>query len=95
MKGSGSTTSSGDGTLINDLFSLFPNPTQGYVTLIPSDSAPDDFIIDVISSSGVRVMSLGKTERPDLSRLAAGNYMLLVKTRDGKPLSLLRVIKVN
>ena len=40
-------------------------------------------------------MSLGKTERPDLSRLAAGNYMLLVKTRDGKPLSLLRVIKVN
>lgn len=95
MKGSGSTTSSGDGTLINDLFSLFPNPTQGYVTLIPSDGAPDDFIIDVISSSGVRVMSLGKTERPDLSRLAAGNYMLLVKTRDGKPLSLLRVIKVN
>ena len=95
MKGSGTATSSDNGTLINNLFILYPNPTDGYVTLVPSDGAPDDFIIDVISSSGARVMSLGKTERPDLSRLAAGNYMLLVKTRDGKPLSLLRVIKVN
>lgn len=95
MKGSGTATSSDNGTLINNLFILYPNPTDGYVTLVPSDGAPDDFIIDVISSSGARVMSLGKTERPDLTRLAAGNYMLLVKTRDGKPLSLLRIIKVN
>ncbi len=95
MKGSGSATSSDNGTLVNDMFSLYPNPTDGFVTIIPSDRAPDDFMIDVISASGARVMSLGKTDRPDLSRLAAGTYMLLVKTRDGRPLSLLRVIKVN
>ena len=95
MKGSGSPTSSDNGTLVNDMFSLYPNPTDGYVTLIPSDSAPDDFIIDVISASGARVMTLGKTDRPDLSRLAAGTYMLVIKSRDGRPLSLLRVIKVN
>lgn len=95
MKGSGTPTSSDNGTLVNEMFSLYPNPTDGIVTLIPSESAPDDFIIEVISSSGARVMSFGKTDRPDLSRLAAGSYLLLVKTRDGKPLSLLRVIKVN
>ena len=95
MKGEGSQTSSDNGTLVNSMFSLYPNPTDGLVTLIPSDEAPDDFLIDVISASGARVMSIGKTDRPDLSSLAAGSYMLLVKTRDGRPLSLLRVIKVN
>lgn len=95
MKGSGSPTSSDNGTLVNDLFSLYPNPTDGFVTLIPSDRAPDDFMIDVISASGARVMSMGKTDRPDLTSLSAGTYMLVVKTRDGRPLSLLRVIKVN
>ncbi|MRR22796.1 T9SS type A sorting domain-containing protein, partial [bacterium] len=95
MKGSGSPTSSDNGTLVNDMFSLYPNPTDGYVTLIPSERAPDDFIIDVISASGARVMSLGKTDRPDISSLAAGTYMLVIRSRDGRPLSLLRVIKVN
>jgi hypothetical protein len=95
MKGSGSPTSAEDGTLVNDLFTLFPNPTDGYITLIPSDRAPDEYIIDVISSTGARVMSLGKTERADLSHLAAGSYFLLVKSRKGKPLSLLRFIKIN
>jgi hypothetical protein len=95
MKGSGSPTSVEHGTLVNDLFTLYPNPTDGYVTLVPSDRAPDDFMIEVISSSGSMVMSLGRTERPDLSRLAAGTWFLLVKTTEGKPLSLLRFIKVN
>ncbi len=95
MKGAGSATSSENGVLINDLFRIYPNPTKGEVTLLPSDKAPDDFIIDVISSSGTRVMSLDRTDHPDLGSLAAGNYMLLVKTRDGRPLSLLRVIIVK
>ncbi|MCU0459964.1 MAG: T9SS type A sorting domain-containing protein [Bacteroidales bacterium] len=95
MKGSGSPTSAENGTLVNDLFTLYPNPTDGYVTLIPSDRAPDDFVIDVISSTGSRVMSLGKTERPDLSPLPAGSYFLLVRSREGRPLSLLRFIKIN
>lgn len=95
MKGSGSPTSSENGTLINDLFTIYPNPTDGLVTIIPAEGAPEDFTIDVISSSGARVMSHDKTVRFDLSRLAAGNYMILVKARDGRPLSLLRVIKVK
>jgi len=95
MKGSGIPNSSDNGTLINNLFSLYPNPTDGLVTLVPAEGAPDDFTIDVISSSGALVMSSGKTLRPDLSRLADGNYMLLVRTRDGRPLSLLRVVKVR
>jgi hypothetical protein len=53
------------------------------------------YVIDVISVTGALVMTLDRTENPDLSRLAAGSYMLLVKTADGRPLSLLRVIKVN
>ncbi len=95
MKGSGSPTSAENGTLVNDLFTLYPNPTDGYLTLIPSDRAPDDFTIEIISSNGARVMSLGKTEQPDLGRLAAGSYFLLVKSREGRPLSLLRFIKIN
>ena len=95
MKGSGLPNSSDNGTLINNLFTIYPNPTDGRLTLVPAEGAPDDFRIDVISSSGAIVMSLGKTDSPDLSRLAAGNYMLLVKTADGRPLSLLRVVKVN
>lgn len=95
MKGSGTPTSADNGTLFNDLFSLYPNPADGYVTIVPSENAPDDYVIDVISVTGARVMTLDKTENPDLGRLAAGSYILLVKSRDGHPLSLLRVIKVN
>ncbi len=95
MKGSGTPTSSDRGTHINDLFYLFPNPSSGEVTLVPSDGAPDDFIIDVVSSSGAVVMSLDRTDRPDLGRLPSGNYMLLIRTRDGRPISLLRVIIVK
>src|SRR5690606_30895524 len=95
MKGSGIPNSSDNGTLINNLFSIYPNPTDGLVTLVPAEGAPDDFTIDVISSSGAVVMSPGYPKRPDLSRLAAGNYMLLIRTRDGRPLSLLRVVLVK
>ena len=95
MKGSGTQTSAGNGTLINDLYSVYPNPTDGYVTIVPSEDAPDDFVIEVISVTGARVMTLDSTDHPDLGRLAAGSYMLLVKSTDGRPLSLLRVIKVN
>lgn len=95
MKGSGSSTSSDDGTIVNDLFKVFPNPTSGEITLSPSDSAPDDFIIDVIASTGARVISFNRTGHLDLSHLAAGTYFLLVKTPGGVPLSLLRIIKVN
>jgi hypothetical protein len=95
MKGSGSPTSSEGGTLVNDLFKVFPNPSSGEVTLVASDKAPGDFTIDVISSSGALVMSLDRTDRPDLSKLAAGNYMLLIRTREGRPLSLLRIILVK
>lgn len=95
MKGTGSPTSSESATLINDLFRLFPNPSAGEVTLMASGSAPDDFVIDVISSSGAVVRTLDRTDRPDLSRLPAGNYMLLIRTREGKPISLLRIILVR
>lgn len=95
MKGSGTSTSSENGTIINDLFRVFPNPTTGSITLLPADDAPDDFVIDVISAGGARVVSFDHTEHPDLSRLAAGTYFLLVKTREGLPLSLLRIVKIN
>jgi hypothetical protein len=95
MKGSGTPTSSDGGTLVSDLFYLFPNPSTGEVTLVPSDGAPDDFIIDVVSSSGAMVMSLDRTYRPDLVRLSPGNYMLLIRTREGRPISLLRLIIVK
>jgi hypothetical protein len=95
MKGEGSSTSSDHGTLINDLFTLYPNPTRGEVTLVPSDRAPDDFAVDVISSSGARVLTLDNSGRYDLSRLAAGTYFLLVRSREGLPLSLLRIVKLR
>lgn len=95
MKGSGSSTSAWNGTLINDLFTLYPNPTIGPVTIVPAEGAPDNYLVEVISTNGTVVMTLSRSERHDLSPLAAGSYMLLVKTADGRPLSILRVIKVN
>ncbi len=95
MKGAGSPTSSNGETLINDLFRVYPNPSSGEVTLVASDGAPDDFVIDVISSSGAVVRSLDRTDRPDLSRLPSGNYMLMIRTREGRPLSLLRIILIK
>jgi hypothetical protein len=95
MKGDGSSSSSGSGDLFNDLYRIFPNPTSGQVTLQVSDDAPDDFIIDVLTYSGSKVMTLSRTDRPDLSSLAAGNYLLVIRSCTGKPLSLLRLIKIN
>jgi hypothetical protein len=95
MKGSGSPTSSDNGTLINDLYSIYPNPAEDYVTIVPSEDAPEDFTIDVISVSGIRIMSADRTDRTDLSRLAPGSYFIIVRDRNGRPLSLLRVLKVN
>ena len=95
MRGAGSATSSDAGTLINDLFTIFPNPTSGEVTLLPSEKAPDNFVVEVISSSGARVLTLDNSGRYDLRRLAAGTYILLVKSREGLPISLLRIVKLR
>jgi len=95
MKGSGTTTSSDDNPLSNNMFMIYPNPTDGSATLIASDDAPDDFIIEVISSTGKKVMSMPRNDHPDFSSLAGGTYFLVIKTTSGKPLSLLRLIKVN
>lgn len=95
MRGTESATSSDDGTLLNDLFMIYPNPSRGQVTLIASDRAPEDFIIDVISVTGARVMSLARTDHPDFSSLLSGTYMIIIKTREGRPLSLMRFIKIN
>lgn len=95
MKGAGSSSSSDSGDLFNNLYRVFPNPTSGQVTLQVSDNAPDDFIIDVLTLSGSKVMTLGRTDRPDFSSLAAGNYLLVIRSREGKALTLLRLIKTN
>jgi hypothetical protein len=95
MRGTGSTTSSDDGTLLNDLFMIYPNPSRGQVTLIASDRAPEDFVIDAVSLTGARVMSLARTDHPDFSSLPSGTYMIIIKTREGKPLSLIRFVKIN
>ena len=94
--GSGGTPTSLPAELpANNLFTIWPNPTRGLVTLRPSDEAPDDFIIDVISTSGSLVLSLVKHEMIDLSSLSSGAYILVIKSREGRPLSLLRIIKTN
>lgn len=95
MRGTGSATSSDEGTLLNDLYMIYPNPSRGQVTLVASDRAPADFIIDVVSLTGARVMSLARTDQPDFSPLPSGTYMIIIKTPEGKPLSLLRFIKIN
>jgi hypothetical protein len=95
MKGEGSSSSADNGSLFNNLYRIFPNPTTGQVTLQVSDNAPDDFVIDVIDYSGKKIMTLDHTHQPDFNILAAGNYLLVIRARDGKPLSLLRLIKIN
>ncbi len=96
LMGSGGTPTSLPAELpANNLFTIWPNPTRGLVTLRPSDEAPDDFIIDVISTSGSLVLSLVKHEMIDLSSLSSGAYILVIKSREGRPLSLLRIIKTN
>lgn len=96
MKGDGSSSSSSDSqSLFNDLYRVFPNPTTGQVTLQAADNTPDDFIIDVMTYTGSKVMTLGRTDRPDFSILTAGNYLLVIRSKTGKPLSLLRLIKIN
>ncbi|MCU0378456.1 MAG: T9SS type A sorting domain-containing protein [Bacteroidales bacterium] len=95
MKGEGTTSSSDDNPLINNMFMIYPNPTNGPATLLVSDDAPDDFIMEVLSSTGKRVMSVPRNDHPDFSSLAGGTYLLIIKDIKGKPLSLLRLIKVN
>ncbi|MCI0522400.1 MAG: T9SS type A sorting domain-containing protein, partial [Bacteroidales bacterium] len=95
MKGEGTTSSSDDNPLINNMFMIYPNPTNGPTTLQVSDDAPDDFIIEVLSSTGKRVLSMPRSDHPDFSSLAGGTYIVIIKTGTGRPLSLLRLIKVN
>ncbi len=96
MKQRGTTTSvPPPGTLTNQLFSIYPNPFRERVTLVPSDDAPDEYTIEVISNNGVRVISMSRTEHPDLSRLAPGTYYLMIRSGSGRPLSLLRIVKIN
>lgn len=95
MKGTGSSSSSDNGSLFNNLYRIFPNPASGIVTLQVSDNAPDDFLIDVIAVSGAKIMTLGRTDHPDFSSLAAGSYLLIIRSTDGNPISLLRFVKIN
>ena len=95
MKGDGTGTSSENGSLINDLFRLYPNPTGGEVTLEAAENAPSDFTIEIYNMTGTRVLSMPRTDHPDVSLLPAGTYMLIINTRDGLPVTLLRLIKIN
>lgn len=95
MKGDGTTTSSDDNPLANDMFIIYPNPTDGPTTLRVSDDAPDDFVIEVLSSTGKTIMSMPRNDHPDFSSLAGGTYFVIIKDGKGKPLSVLRLIKVN
>ncbi|HUW92996.1 MAG TPA: T9SS type A sorting domain-containing protein [Bacteroidales bacterium] len=95
MKGAGTGTSSEEGTLLNNFYRLYPNPAAGEVTLTVSDDAPRDFTIDIYDLRGARVISLPRTEHPDISRLPAGSYMMIIRNRTGIPLTLLRFIKTN
>lgn len=95
MTGVGDGTSTGPGTLYNDLYTVFPNPTSGQITIVPSDAAPQDFIIDVYNNAGTRVMSGRQADNTDLSHLSPGHYMIIISDTRRKPLSLLRIIKTN
>jgi len=95
MRGEGSTTSSDEGSLLNDLFMIYPQSVTrtGYPACFGTGTA--DFVIDVISLSGAWVMSLARTDHPDFSSLPSGTYLIIIKTPEGKPLSLIRFIKIN
>ncbi len=95
MSCNGSTTSTGYETLFNDLFRLYPNPTSGEMTLEASDLAPDDYRISIYNLTGTCILSLPRTENPDVSQLPAGYYIMAIKTVKGVPLSLIRFIKTN
>lgn len=95
MKGSGTGTSSGENPLFNSLYSLYPNPSAGDVTLAISDDAPQEFTIDIYDLPGTRVLSLPRTEHPEIGRLPAGSYIMIIRNISGTPLTLLRFIKTN
>jgi hypothetical protein len=93
MKGSGTGTSSGENPLFNSLYSLYPNPSAGDITLVVSDDAPHDFTIDIYDMAGTRVLSLPRSEHPDIAGLPAGSYIMIIRDMAATPLTLLRFIK--
>jgi len=95
MTGGGSGTGINDNPLFNDLFIIYPNPSSGELSIKPSGAAPEDFVTDIFNLQGALVRSLPRSDNHDVSDLPSGIYMVLVKTKTGKPLTLLRMVKIN
>jgi hypothetical protein len=76
------------------VFTLYPNPTEQFVTV--ESTKRDDMQVHVYDALGqaIQVSSVFQEKITiDLQTLAAGNYVLMIATKSGKPLHSYTVIK--
>ena len=77
---------------------VFPNPATEYVKVRLEESSPSECYLFLSDASGklINTMRLTETETTlDFTRIATGNYILVVKTADGTVNESFRVAKVN
>ena len=75
-------------------FTLYPNPTEQFVTV--ASSKEDQMQVHVYDASGRAIMVSGvfsKQVTLDLQGLASGSYLMMVATAAGMPLHTYTVIK--
>lgn len=75
-------------------FNLYPNPTEQFVTI--SSNNQEDMQVHIFDMNGkaIKVTSIfQETITIDLQTLRAGNYVVRVTTKNGKPLFTAKMIK--
>jgi len=95
MTGDGTSTSTDDGKVsATTHFLLFPNPSSGYINISCPGSNTENYKLAICNLSGSVIIVSDVLTDVDISNLDPGYYFAVVKA-SGKPVAILKFIKVN
>jgi|GEM_PF-3236402 len=78
-------------------YTLFPNPTEAFLTLNKDGQSTETIVVEIYNLQGMLVGSYSLTTPPfqiDLSALATGMYHLIV-LENGEPVFIQKLVKID
>ncbi len=78
---------------LSSQFSLFPNPAQRSFSVTGPGTDAEKYRLAVYNLAGAVVLTSDSTSDVDISHLAGGTYLVVVKSSLNKPVAVLKLIK--
>lgn len=96
MKGDGLASSSDDNnSLYDSRFSIFPNPVNESFSVLGPANSNEEYKLEICNLHGSVIMTTENHTDINISHLPAGIYFVVIKSKETKPLQVLKLIKTS